>query len=330
MLNRLGARTLDRLGAGALAAVQAGPWSNVYGMARTLLALGLLATLATSDASDLFRPSAGVASYPYCQGVAGYSLFCVMDPDWARPVAIVVLLVAASGWMPRFTALPQWWVTVSFQASATIPDGGDQVAAVMTLLLLPLALTDGRTWHWQRPQDTGGREVSALVALSALVVIRLQVAGIYLQASMAKLGREEWADGTALYYWLTDPMFGAPGWLTPVLEPVLASAAGVTLLTWGTVALEFALVLGLVAGRAARPYLLMAGITLHAGIAAFMGLGSFALAMVASLVLYLRPPDLPFALAPLRAARLLDPALIRLRGTTRQPDVANSHSMEAQ
>lgn len=295
---------LSRLGAAARGIAQTSPWTNVYGLARTILAIGTLSTLLASDTSSMFRPAAGVPDFPHCEGAAAYSLFCVIDLDWTRPVAIGILLVVASGWRPRYTALAHWWVTVSFQASATIPDGGDQVAAVLTLLLLPLALTDGRAWHWQQPGQVRDPTTS-LVAWSALLVIRIQVAGIYLQASMAKLGREEWADGTALYYWLGDPMFGSPGWVSALLAPVLAHPVGVTLLTWGSVAVEFALVLGLVARWPARGYLLAAGVLLHSSIALFMGLGSFALAMGAALVLYLRPLDRPLPLQIAQPARRL-------------------------
>ncbi|NRQ31658.1 HTTM domain-containing protein [Nonomuraea sp. NN258] len=284
---------LSALGARARGFALASPWTNVYGLARTVLALGTLGTLLASDTSSLFRPAAGALEFPMCDGLAAAGLFCVLEPAWAKPVAIAILLVTASGWRPRFTALPHWWVAVSFQASATVPDGGDQVTAVLCLLLLPVALTDGRAWHWRAPASVPDVTAS-LVAWSALLVIRLQVAGIYLQASMAKLGREEWADGTAMYYWLSDPMFGSAGWAAPLLGPVLAHPVGVTLFTWGAVAIEFALVFGLVARGNGLPYLLAAGLFLHASIALLMGLGSFALAMSGALVLYLRPPDRAF------------------------------------
>lgn len=286
---------LSRLGTWAHGIARVSPWTDVYGTARSLIATATLTTLLASDTATLFRPAAGVPGHPHCDGLAGAGLFCVMDVDVAHPVAIVILVLAASGWRPRLTALPHWWATVSFQSSTTIPDGGDQVAAVLTLLLLPLALTDGRAWHWRRSGEVRD-EAASLVAWSALLVIRVQVAGIYLQASMAKLGREEWADGTALYYWLSDPLFGVPGWASPLVAPVLAHPVGVTLLTWGAIAVEFALVMGLVARRAARPYLLAAGVLLHGSIAVLMGLGSFSLAMIGALVLFLRPLDLPFAI----------------------------------
>ncbi|GGM76579.1 hypothetical protein GCM10012275_54130 [Longimycelium tulufanense] len=277
------------------------PWTNVYGLARSLIALGTLSTLLFTSTDSLFRPSYGIAGYPQCGGVASIGLFCVVPRDhleWARLIAVLVLIVTAIGWRPRVTALPHWWITFSLQASATIPDGGDQISANIALLLLPVALTDSRRWHWDTPipaERARSRVLAwSLVAWSALFVIRLQVAGLYLQASMAKLGEAEWRDGTAFYYWSTDPLFGLPEWAAVLLSPVLRSSVGVILLTWGPIVVEFALFLGLVARRAVRPYLLAAGIALHASIALVLGLGSFALAMMGCLVLFLRPTDHPF------------------------------------
>jgi antimicrobial peptide system SdpB family protein len=292
---------LTRLGAAARSWAGVSPWTNVYGLARTLLALSTLGTLLFTASSSLFRPAAGFPDVPNCGGLAGASLFCLVPADqlWlGRLIAIVLLAVVASGWRPQLTAIPHWWVAVSFQASSIIPDGGDQLNAVLTLLILPIALTDRRRWHWHEPAATGADSghryaVIALIAWSAALVIRIQVAGVYLQSSVAKLGVEEWADGTALHYWLRDPYFGAPGWLAPMVQAVAAHPVGALALTWGTLVLEFALVLGLIAKRAVRPYLLAAGIALHLSIAVLMGLWSFSIVMIAALVLFLRPVDQP-------------------------------------
>ena len=300
---------LTALGRAARVWAHEPPWTNVYGVARTLLALGTAGTLAASATDTLFRPALGVPPAPYCIGPTKLSLFCLVRHDdltIARWLAVAVLLVVASGWRPRLTAIPHWWIAFSVQTSMTLVDGGDQVTAVLTLLLLPLALTDPRRWHWKplaAPEATRPG-VAALVASSAVLAIRIQVAAIYLHSSLAKLSVEQWTDGTALYYWLLDPSFGVPPWLRDVASSILASGVAVTALTWGTIALEFSLALGLVLDRRFRPYLLVLGIAFHAGIAVFMGLVSFGLAMCAAVILYLRPVDLPFA----RPALLFRPA----------------------
>ncbi|WP_158575958.1 sporulation-delaying protein SdpB family protein [Streptomyces corynorhini] len=277
------------------------PWSNVYGVARTLLALGTLSTLLFTSTSALFLPAQGVPDYPKCDGVAATGLFCVVPESQlgtARLIGIAVLLLVVSGWRPRYTAIPHWWITFSFQANVTAPDGGDQISAVIALLLLPIALTDARTWHWGpagRTDRSAGTPGWALFAWSAALVIRVQVAGLYFQSSVAKLSHTEWADGTSLFYWLRDPYFGAPGWIAPLTDAITRTSLGVLALTWMPLVIEFAIMLGLFAKRSVRPYLLLAGLSLHAFIGLLMGLGSFALAMFGCLVLHLRPLDQPFA-----------------------------------
>lgn len=184
----------------------------------------------------------------------------------------------------------------SLQASALTLDGGDHATAVLTLLLVPVTLTDIR-WHWERttkklPHER--KELARLLALSALIVARVQVAGIYFDASMAKLGVEEWKDGTALYYWLTEPNFGASSWLMPALIPLLTNGVTVALLTWGTILFEVVLFMALVMSKRGWGVLLAFGVAFHVAIAVVQGLISFSIAMIAALLLYLRPVEKEF------------------------------------
>lgn len=296
---------LEKLGRWGMRLAATSPWTNVYGLARSLLAAGTFGTLAFSSADTLFRPALGVPPAPYCEGVSRISMFCFAPPEQlgvARWLAVAILAMVISGWRPQWTALPHWWVAFSLQTSITIPDGGDHINAILTLLLLPVALTDGRKWHWSLPGPFGSPPATAreesrrVVALMALWTIRLQVAIVYFHAVVGKLGVEEWVDGTALYYWLTDPTFGAPSWITPVLEPVLTTPLTLALLTWGTLVLELLLAVGLLLPERARQRVLLAGIAFHSAIAITMGLVSFGLAMFGALILYLRPVDQPLHL----------------------------------
>ena len=293
---------LTRLGIAAQRWSTTTPWTNVYGVARSLLALATAGTLAFNSPGTLFRPAAGLPPAPYCLGPGRISLFCLVPHDrlWlARWLGVAILLVVASGWRPRFTALFHWWIAFSLFVSATIPDGGDQATSVLTLLMLPVALTDPRRWHWQAlPEQTptATRHVLRLLALSALLVIRVQVAGIYLNSSIAKLAVTEWRDGTAVYYWISQPVFGAPGWLHGILLAVAATSLGVIAMTWGTLILEFTLGIAIVMPRRSWKYLLVAGILFHGSIALMMGLASFSIAMAGALILYLRPVDQSFNL----------------------------------
>lgn len=276
------------------------PWSNVYGLARSLLAFGTLLTLLFNDADLLFRPAGGEANGPMGRhGLFEGSLFFLVPPEYlevARWFAILILLLVVSGWRPRVTGILHWWVAYSFAAATMTIDGGDQVAAVLALWLIPVTLTDGRKWHWSRPEQVGTDPrlrtlVAAQVATSALLFARLQVAMIYFQAGIAKLGVQEWANGTAVYYWFTHPVHGMSGWVEPLVLPLLTAPLTVMLLTWGVIVLEVSLFMGLTMDRRWRPYLLVLGLVFHVGIIVVHGLVSFFFSMAGALILLLRPMD---------------------------------------
>jgi antimicrobial peptide system SdpB family protein len=301
------------------------PFTNVYGFARSLLALATATTLMFDSTATLFRPLAGIPTTPpFCaETVQKLSPFCLAPRghlDLVRWLAVVLLLVVASGWRPRVTGIIHWWIALGFQTTATVVDGGDQVAVVLTLLLLPITLADGRRWHWSRdsgaPRSTMQR-LGRLVALSAVLAMRVQVAAIYLHAGVGKMKVTEWADGTAMYYWLKNPTFGLNPVVQPLLLPLLTNSTAVTLLTWGTIVLEVFLAMGLLATRRARAVLLVLGIALHLGIMVFMGLFSFALTMFAALILFLRPLDQEFH--AVRLAELLRRARSALPMVLRAP-----------
>lgn len=280
------------------------PFTDVYGAARTLLALGTLGTLLFSHSTSLFRPAVGTPVSPVCDGVATPALFCLAAPDhleWGRWAAVAILALVASGWRPRITGPLHFYVAYSLNVTGLLVDGGDQVTAILALLLLPVTLADGRRWHWtaspRAAPGGGGSELLRLVALSSLWMIRLQVAGIYFHAAVGKMPVPEWRNGTAVYYWFTDPAFGLPEYLRPLVMPLLTTAVGVAALTWGAIMLEVTLFTGLVMERRWRAPLLVAGLLFHLGIALVHGLPSFAFAMWGALVLFLRPVDLEFGVA---------------------------------
>ena len=276
------------------------PWSNVYGLARTVLATGTALTLAVNPVDVLFARSDAGLSICQATWVFSLSVFCwfpATSLELARWIVVVLLVVVASGWMPRFTGLLHWWLSASFFLSAVPLDGGDHITGILTLILVPLTLTDPRRWHWQAPPiaSTALRwRMRALVGMSALVVVRIQMAGVYLHAFVAKMGVEEWADGTALYYWFTDHNFGPPRVFLGVLQPVLQNGISVVALTWGAILVEVFLFLGIAASPRAKVWLFWLGMAFHGLIAVGIGLWSFSVAMVGALILYLWPLDRPF------------------------------------
>ena len=276
------------------------PWTNVYGLARSMLALATLLTLLGDSSERLFDPmkipDAGIIDR---SAVNGLSLFFLLRNHLgtAKLLAVVILLLVISGWRPRWTGVLHWWVAFSFAASASLIDGGDLVASTLSLLLVPVTLTDRRPWHWQGI-GTGGNAASVL-AQTGLLLVRIQVAVIYLFAAVLKFPNEEWANGTALYYVWSSAAFG-PGSVLRPLTSLIGPTVLIVPLTWSVLVLELCLAAALVAPLRFRSRLLPVAVLFHLGIAVLHGLPTFALTMSAALVLYLRPVWRPFELPELR------------------------------
>ncbi len=287
------------------------PWTNVYGLARTVVASATALTLLTSSPDAMWSPfRPGVTKPLGCQdGLrAQIGLFCIF-PTSALPVVhvvtIVALLVIASGWRPRYTGVVHWWISFSFLATATL-DGGEQVAALFTLFLVPWTLTDRRAWHWQKSTEpTVTRLRSSFVAHTCRRLVRLQMMVVYLHSAWAKFEVREWLDGTAIYYWAHDTSVGVPSHLYGLISPLLRSRLVVAGLTWGALVAELLMAAAIVAPRRFWPYLFWLGVAFHTAIALGIGVVSFSLVMVGALIVYLRPVENEFGwLRPRRRREL--------------------------
>jgi len=265
------------------------PWSLSYGVARSLFAFSLLCTLLFNDSFNLFKLGSGVNELPLCE--SGISIYCLLSNlNLAKWISIVILGIVASGWRPRITGIFHWWVTYSFANSATILEGGDHIAAIITLLLVPCTLTDNRRWHWVKPINIDSslyRRIQSLIAQYGFLIIKIQVSIIYLNAAVAKANVKEWADGTAMYYWLNHPTFGSPSWLDFIFKPIITYRLSISLFTWGVILFEFILFAGLFMKNEYKRPLLILGIIFHFGIFVIHGLTSFSLVMSGALVLFL-------------------------------------------
>ncbi|OQM47410.1 hypothetical protein B6A27_00480 [Anoxybacillus sp. UARK-01] len=283
-------------------AIHSNPWTNVYGIARTLMALSMGLTLAINPAEILLRPSSMSMDYPNC-GKSSISLFCMVPNDYIylnllRWISVILLLIIASGWRPRITGFIHWYLAYSLNVSAITLDGGEQVNAVITFLLLPVTLTDNRKWHWETYRcsdpDSEREIIRRIIAKISIYFIRFQIAILYLHSTIAKLYNTEWINGTAVYYYLNDPMLGLPPFLLNLFKPILTTNL-VVIPTWGTILLQLCLFGALFAPKNYWKYFLFMAITFHETIALFLGLISFSMMMFASLILYLRPVEKEFS-----------------------------------
>lgn len=303
------------------------PWTNVYGLARTLLAAATGLILLLNPAWVLFRPGSGEQGIVNCNlTVERISVFCVAGPhlDLARLGSVIALLIVASGWRPRYTGILHWWISFSFYSSARVTDGGEQAAALFTLLLIPITLTDSRKWHWQTLQPgvvTSKAQVARmLVAWIGSMAVQIQLAFIYLDACVEKLRVPEWQDGTIMYYVVRDDLLGAPHFLQ-LLVP-LTSTAFVVFLAWPSLLLELSLATNILMRPSARRVLFFFGVFFHSSIAILIGIPSFALVMIGALLMGVVPNGwtLRDLLAPLRYERLR--SLVGRRGIVARKQTA--------
>lgn len=273
--------------------VEEAPWTSVYGAARTSIAFGTFITLVGNDADVLFRPMGRTLTEAAHEAVMHINFFALWGDELesARLVAAAILLAVMAGYRPVFTGVLHYWISASFAAACVPAQGGDHVAVVLSLLLLPVTLTDFRQWHWQKPPslDKVRQHVLAHVAWSSIFVARLQVGVIYLWAGTSKLVVPEWRDGTAVYYWFLDPKIGLPVEYHQLVLPILANPWAVSLLTWLPVVLELALFAAVVMRREARPFLLPIAVLFHLGNVVVFGLVSFFFSMLGALIVLLVP-----------------------------------------
>ena len=273
------------------------PWTNVYGLARSVLAMGTCLTLLVNDPVVLFpfRNKLPASLFPLTEISIFHLLISHLHS--AKWLAVIFLLAVVVGWRPRITGLLHWWVCYSFFSSSPVVDGGDHVASIITLLLVPICLTDPRKWHWESLPAAYPKskyyDLAAIGGWFCVSLIRLQVSIIYLHAAVAKFKVYEWVNGTAVYYWSLHPYHGAPSWLRPFLLPLMSNPMMVIIITWGTLIFELLLFTAIVIDKTSRKRLLLLslGILFHFLIVLVHGLFSFFFTMAAALMLYLLPWD---------------------------------------
>jgi antimicrobial peptide system SdpB family protein len=272
------------------------PWTNVYGLSRSLLAFGTLSTLLFSDERILFLSKENISLLGLAKSASiinKISLFSIIPYefiDLAKYLAILILILVVIGWRPKITGLLHWWVSVSFISSCIIIDGGDQLTSILTLLLIPICLTDNRKWHWlNQDVSTGRSKYYAILSYSSLIVIRIQIAVLYFSAAVSKMGVTEWANGTAIYYWFQNPEIGLSKSVFTNVAPFVTNSIVVSALTYGTIIFELTLFMLLVINKRFYKYFLVFAIAFHLGIVFLFGLYSFFFAISGALILYLRP-----------------------------------------
>jgi len=283
-------RWLNRLANGLAAAADTfEPRGRAFAAGRSLLALATLSILVFTPTRGLFVYTPDNPTGARCGGVRTIALWCVGGHGHTvltirLIVSVVVLAAVVAGLSPRWTCVPHWYVTFSLGTTMTLPNGGDSVARIAALLMIPMCLGDDRLWHWRQPAGPLPPRWRG-AAYAGHLFLRLQVAIIYLSAVVAKLTVGSWRDGSFMYQVLHDPYYGSPAFARPLVGAVVDTPPLVRGLTWGTIAIELAIAASMAGGPRVRRAALVLAIALHGSIIVMLGLASFGLIMIALLAL---------------------------------------------
>jgi antimicrobial peptide system SdpB family protein len=269
------------------------PQSRVIALARSGLALSQVLTLVFTPAAYLYEvPILGQPSTGQCtRFLENVSLFCVvggLPDDIVQILMILGLIVVISGWLPRFTSILHFWLSYSFAHAVALPDGGDTVLVFTTFFLVFVCLPDARIWHWSQSNSWSSARFGALQGISwaAHWALRFQVAYIYLHSALAKLSVENWSEGSALYYIVRGEFFGTANFFQGFVFLLTSIPIVALSLSWGTMIVECLIAVSLLSKQpVAQTAGFVACAMLHVGIIAFIGIWSFALAMIFSVMI---------------------------------------------
>ena len=262
-------------------------WTNWIGLSRTLLASSLTLTLLLNDRITLFYTGLQNETFPKFQQIE-FNLFSWFDNlENGVIFSILLLIPVIIGYFPRYTCIMHWFVSYSFLNTSTVIDGGDQVASIITFLLIPICIFDGRKWHWSI-EEKEKSFIAKTVATFAFLLLTFQISIIYFFSAVGKFKVSEWINGTAIYYWLTHPLFGAVEYFNPLINIILKNPILTAFLNWSVLILELAIAVSIFwINNNHKRYLLRIAILFHFFIALFLGIVSFSITMIACLVLLL-------------------------------------------
>lgn len=257
--------------------------------ARALLALSLLLTLVFNDYEVLFpvevlskfQPSSFFDKINFYYNFRENRLFCYS-------FSIIVLLTVVLGFFPYLTGIIQWYLAFSFINISPVVDGGDQINSIICLLLLPINSLDFRLNQWKAHKTTS--IYKKYIGYISYMLIKIQMAVIYFHAGVGKIYIPEWADGTAIYYWLQHDIYGYTHW--KYIAFAFKNSFFTSIITWSSILLEILLFGAIFMEQKKKTYLFILGVFFHFLIFFFLGLFSFFLVMTAGLALYLLPTTL--------------------------------------
>jgi hypothetical protein len=253
------------------------------------------------DATSLFTKDGILTDQPNYTGLVGgaWGLLGIFPSKAAMIVLLVALIVASLclmlGVFSQAAALVVFLGVISFERrDPFVFNSGDVLIRLLALYLIfapaSAALSLGRFVRdresfWTFPER----------APWAMRLIQIQFSVVYLIAVWTKVRGTTWNVGTAVSFALRISdlnRFPVPGF-------VQNSALISNLFTFGTLALELSLAI-LVWNRKLRPWVLLAGLSLHLGIEYSIRVGFYGLAIMSMYLIWVPPERMDALLLSLR------------------------------
>lgn len=203
---------------------------------------------------------------------------------------LVVILSFIVGFKTRVSTFLLIILILTFhQRNLVILNSADLLIRSFLLILLfsPCGNLYSLDAHFSRKK---GKEKERTTTAWTYRLLQLQISCVYLSTTLAKTKGELWLDGSAVYY-ATRLEDLTRFWIPFILDSYFT----IKVLTWSTLAIEFALGL-LVWIKDLRKPIIALGILFHLGIEWSMSIPTFEVLMIISLPLMLGPYQIKFYL----------------------------------
>jgi len=232
----------------------------------------------------------GLIGFDRYKGRSGYafSLFRLFPPTLGSAYAIVFihiffLLFLILGLLTQLSTFFVFLTLCSIvNRNPTICNGGDNVSRVMCFLLI--FAPSGEVYSLDNLIFPSGPGTSTIYFQPwAVRLMQVQLSIIYIYTAYWKLKGATYRNGTALYYVVKNDLYKRFS-----VPEIVVRRPFVQVLTWGVLALEFALGFGLWVEDVRVP-LLIGGFLLHLSIEYLLNVHFFSWYMMAALLLFIDP-----------------------------------------
>lgn len=270
--------------------------TNVLYYARFFLGLSLFLTLICTPFKDLF-PEFHIIKLKNNLRDLSFLNYYLWFTNIKIPyiLTLIILMLVMLGFYPRYLSILHWWATYSTFYTMFIIEGGDQISVIITLLLSPICFLDKRRFGWTKlPSPPLINKYLLHFSYTTFIVIQIQLCILYLNAGVSKLSVSEWLDGTAVYYWFNNNIFGAPEYIRFLLGGLFTNNLTVSVIDWSVIILEIMLFVSFFLEQKFKYILFFLAFIFHFFIFLIHGLGTFWISITGCLILFCFNPTITF------------------------------------